>query len=228
MKKILLLIFIISFFAQTCLAEKLSTLSELRMECENQAVLVNHPFYPDSIWESWINQACMDLSDYKVIEKLDTIYWVAGTMTYSCESDFNGIVAVFPLRPEGKEPLDFIPSRDVIKQGISSDRPRHFWQSGKGTDAIIGFYSTPEIVDTLLLIYGAEANYLSEDTSTTNIPYSYRTCIIDYVLYRAFLRQRKKNVADEYLDNYTKNLERKLKANQKEYDVFMAPKILNK
>lgn len=206
-------------------AGNLVTLADLRRACENQAVLTTHPFYPDSVWNSWINEGCCDQSGYGIIEKLDTIMWISGVMVYDLNVDFVKFIAMFPLVPTDKTLLNFIPARDVGKvlEGLL-EGPRNFWQSGKGKSAVVGFFPVPEMVDTLLVIYGAEANYMDSNNDTTEIPYSYRPLIIDYVVYRALLRDGKKNVSDRYWESYMERLEIKLRFDQKIFDVLILPK----
>jgi len=223
MKKFLISIFILmSIGFRFCYANDLLTLADFRRASQNQSVLKTNPFYPDSVWDSWINEACSDLSSYGIIEKLDTLIWIPGTMVYSLNNDFIVLTALFSLQPEGKLPIDLIPAKDVGKS--LEPNTQKCWQAGKGGNAIVGFFPLPTIKDTFLVIYGAEANYLISDNDTTEIPYSYRPLIIDYVVYRALLRDGKKASSNRYYDSYMKRLEVKLKFDLKRFDVIVAPK----
>lgn len=227
MKKLLISMFILMLAgSQFCYADNLLTLADFRRASQDQSVLKTHPFYPDSVWNSWINEACCDLSSYGIIEKLDTIEWVAGTTIYSLNNDFIRLIALNPLRPIGKRPLNFIPARDILKREEigATQGPQDFWQAGKGKNAIVGFFPPPVVKDTLFIIYGAEAGYMDSDNDTTEIPYCYRPLIIDYVVYRALLRDGKKSVSDCYYDSYMRRLEIKLKFEGKQYDVFISPR----
>ena len=175
-----------------------------------QIALTTHPFYPDSVWNSWINEACADLSGYGIIEKLDTLIWVEGTVSYNCNSDFIRLVTLFAVRPVGKRALTFIPTPNIGKVPVTDFEPQVFWQMGKGKNAIIGFFPPPIVKDTFQVIYGAEADYMDSGSDTTEIPYSYRPLIIDYVVYRALLRDGKKTASDRYYDSYMRRLEVKL------------------
>ena len=212
------------FLVGNLFAVQLLTLSDFRRASQDQSVLSTNPFYPDSVWNNWINEACSDISGYGVIEKLDTLFWDEGTTIYSLSADFIQLTAVFFLRPVGKQTLRFIPARVVGKKQETETITRDVWQAGKGKKAIVGFFPPPSIKDTLLVIYGAEANYLSSDNDTTDIPYSYRPLIIDYVVYRALLRDGKKSASDRYWESYMKRLEIKLKFDQKRFDVLIIPK----
>lgn len=227
-KIVLILLTLCVFSGKQCYGEtgNLLTLADFQRASEDQSVLVTHPFYPDSVWRSWINEGTCDLASYGIVEKLDTIIWVAGTMIYGLNEDFINLVALTPLKPTGKKPLNFIPAKDIGKREEpgATQRPQDFWQSGKGMNAIIGFYPPPAIVDTFLVIYGAEANNLSSDNDTTDIPYSYRSLIIDYVVCRALLREGKKAASDRYWESYMKRLEIKLKFDRKIFDVLIVPK----
>jgi len=202
-------------------ATQLLTLSDFRRAAQDQSVLSTHPFYPDSVWNNWINEACADLSGYGIIEKLDTLIWVEGVISYSANTDFIRLVTLFALRPVGKRALTFIPTPDIGKVPVTDFEPQVFWQIGKGENAIIGFFPPPVVKDTFLVIYGAEAAYMDTATDTTDIPYCYRPLIIDYVVYRALLRDGKRGASDRYYDSYMKRLGIKLKFEGKQYDVFI-------
>lgn len=211
------------FGVENPFATQLLTLSDFRRAGQDQSVLKTHPFYPDSVWNGWINEACTDLSGYGIIEKLDTLIWAEGTTTYDLNTDFIRLIALFFLRPAGKQALIFIPARDVGKMQVTDLGTKDFWQTGKGENAIVGFFPPPVIKDTFLVIYGAEASYMDTATDTTEIPYSYRPLIIDYVVYRALLRDGKKGASDRYYKSYMNRLEVKLKFEGKQYDVFISP-----
>jgi len=200
-------------------ATQLLTLSDFRRACQDQSVLKTNPFYPDSVWNNWINEACADLSGYGIIEKLDTLIWVEGTTSYSANTDFIRLVTLFAMRPVGKRALTFIPTTEIGKVPVTDFEPQVFWQTGKGENAIIGFFPPPVVKDTFLVIYGAEAEDMDSANDTTGIPYSYRPLIIDYVVYRALLRDGKRSASDRYYDSYMKRLGDKLKFE----GVFIAP-----
>ena len=225
MKKPLILIFILILTAfRFCYADKFLTLADFRRASQDQSVLKTDPFYPDSVWNGWVNEACCDLAGYGLVEKLDTIIWTQGTMIYNLNIDFIRLVALFPLRPTGKEPLNFIRAKDILKVQTADLQTKDFWQSGKGKYAIVGFYPPPMVKDTFLVVYGAEALSLSSNSDTVTVPYSYRPLIIDYVVYRALLRDGQKDSADRYYDSYVKRLEQKLKFEGKDFDVIVLPK----
>jgi len=208
----------------------LLTLVDFRRDCENQSVLINHPFYPDSLWNRWINEGSADIASYCIIEKLDTIQWVVGTMNYDLNNDFIALIALFPLKPFGKKTLNFIPAKDIgkLQELNPTEEPKDFWQSGKGRNATVGFYPPPVVIDTMLIIYGAEAEYMDSDADTTDIPYSYRPLIIDYVVWRALLRDGKRNTAVQYWGSYKERLEANLKFEQKRFDVLILPEEIKK
>jgi len=215
---------IILFLAQPGCATDLLTLVDFRRASQDQSVLKTDPFYPDSVWNGWVNEACCDLAGYGIVEKLDTIIWTQGTMTYSLNIDFIRLLALFPLRPTGKEPLNFIRAKDMLKVQTADSQTKDFWQSGKGRSAIVGFYPPPTVKDTFLIIYGAEAISLSSDTDTVSIPYPYRPLMVDYVVYRALLRDGQRDSAGRYYDSYVNRLEQKLKFEGKDFDVIVLPK----
>lgn len=226
MKKCLFLTLLIGCWLLTInysVATQLLTLSDFRRACQDQSVLSTHPFYPDSVWNNWINEACADLSGYGIIEKLDTLIWVGGVTSYNCNGDFIRLAALFALRPVGKRALTFIPTKDIGAIPVTDFEPQGFWQTGKGENAIIGFLPPPVVKDTFLVIYGAEAEDMDSDSDTTEIPYSYRPLIIDYVVYRALLRDGKRSASDRYYDSYMRRLEIKLKFEGKQFDVFISP-----
>ena len=221
MKKLLLFLILVLTSSHLCYADDLLTLADFRRASQDQSVLKTNPFYPDSVWNSWINEACCDLSSYGIIEKFDTLTWISGVMVYSLNSGFIILTALFSLQPEGKVPVDIIPAKDVCKS--LEPNTRKCWQSGKGESAVVGFYPIPVAIDTFLVIYGAEAEDMDSDNDTTEIPYSYRPLVIDYVVYRALLRDGQRSASDRYHESYMRRLEVKLKFEGKRYDVFISP-----
>lgn len=222
MKKCLFLILLFGYWLLTInysVATQLLTLSDFRRACQDQSVLSTHPFYPDSVWNNWINEACADLSGYGIIEKLDTLIWIEGVTSYSANADFIRLVALFAMRPVGKRALTFIPTPDIGKVPVTDFEPQVFWQIGKGGNAIVGFFPPPVVKDTFLVIYGAEAEDMDSDNDTTEIPYWYRPLIIDRVVCRALLRDGKRSASDRYHDSYMRRLGIKLKFD----DVFIVP-----
>jgi len=113
------------------IADQLLTLSDFRRACQDQSVLSTNPFYPDSVWNNWINESCADLSGYGIIEKLDTLIWVEGNTTYNTNTDFIRLIGLATLRPVGKRALTFIPASDVGKIPVVDFEPQVFWQTGK-------------------------------------------------------------------------------------------------
>lgn len=221
MKRLLIFLILMLVGFQFCYAGDLLTLADFRRASQDQSVLKTHPFYPDSVWNNWINEACCDLSSYGIIEKLDTLTWISGVMIYSLNSDFIILTALFSLQPEGKVSVDIIPAKDVCKS--LEPNTRKCWQSGKGENAVVGFYPIPVAIDTFLVIYGAEAEHMDSASDTTEIPYSYRPLIIDYVVCRALLRDGKKAASDRYYESYMRQLGIKLKFEGKQYDIFISP-----
>lgn len=222
MKKIVVLVFLLfgMGLVRPVFADDFLTLSDFRRACKDQSVLSTNPFYPDSVWNNWINEAGNDLSGYGIIEKLDTLFWVEGTTIYSLNADFIELLGFFALRPVGKRVLNVVSAKDVGQVSVIEIECRDVWQTGKGGSAIIGFFPPPVVKDTFLVIYGAGAEYMDSDTDTTEIPYSYRPLIIDYVVYRALLRDGKEVDSDRYYKSYMARLEIKLKFDQKRFDVF--------
>lgn len=214
MKKCLFLILLFGCWLLTInysVATQLLTLSDFRRASRDQSVLKTNPFYCDSVWNNWINEACSDLSGYGIIEKLDTVIWVGGVTSYSCNADFIRLVTLFALQPVGKRALVFIPTGNIGKMPVTDFEPQVFWQTGKGENAIIGFFPPPVVKDTFLVIYGAEAEDMDSDNDTTEIPYWYRPLVVDHVVYRALLRNGERSASDRYYDSYMKRLEIKLK-----------------
>jgi len=226
MRKIGLVCLVLLCVYSLGLADNLLTLSDFRTEAKNQSSLIVPSFYSDTVWNSWVNEGCHDLSSYGIVEKLDTVVFVVGTMFYDLNVDLVSLIDLFPLTPEDKRALDLITPGDIGKiagaTGLSVTR--YYWTTGKDISAIIGFYPTPAAIDTVLIIYGAQAEYLSSDTDTTNIPYSFRPLITDYVIHRGLFRDGRTALADKYYEKYKNGVQEKLKIKGKHLDYFVIPK----
>jgi len=225
MKKIVLVCLIVLCTGSLSLADNLLTLSDFRTEAKNQSALIVPSFYSDTVWNSWVNEGCRDLASYGVVEKLDTVILAVGTIVYSLNTDFVVLLDLFPLSPGDKRALDFITPGDIgkIAGATGLTTTRYYWTMGKDVSAIVGFYPTPNVADTLLIIYGAQAPYLSSDTDTTDIPYSFRPLIVDYAIYRGLLRDGRIELAQKYYEKYKKSIEEKLGIKGKHLDYFIVP-----
>lgn len=211
-------------------------LSELRQDVKNQFLVTTDALHPDSVIDDYINQACRDLAGYGIIHQVDSIVWVASTRYYTLPTDFLSFNppedAGYPDGITGERAFDFISPSDVGKIGASAQAsaPEYVWFTEKDNvrdTARIWFYPPPTAVDTIILVYTAEAVELSGANDTTNIPYEYRPLIVYYAVALCFAKDQEFNKASWWFALYDQTLNKKLMFDkQKRYDYIIKPKVI--
>ncbi|MCK5128082.1 MAG: hypothetical protein KAR42_17635 [candidate division Zixibacteria bacterium] len=186
----------------------LGTRALLRSEAQNQV-----KFDPnksdslrcnDSVWNTFLNRACIQLAmDADVVEEEDTITTVSGTWAYLVDTALIRPLWIVKTKARSMNPLKQIPvafMEDYVLDTILSPTgsPQAYWMN---IDSI-HFFPTPVKVDTFLIGYSIYPNYLSLDTSSTNIPLEYREGVVLYTCYLYFARIGLYDRADWYLNQY--------------------------
>lgn len=140
-------------------------------------------YWTDAQLNRYIQDACNDLSVIVDIEKFDTVYSTANAWLFALNFDFREAKAVFrkvnndPMALQQVEVDSFFKIR--IKTGDTLEQ--YYAIFGNDTSAMttpkIMIRPTQAVVDTYYVLYNAKANFLSGDSTITNIPQPYRTAI---------------------------------------------------
>jgi len=211
-----------------------TTLGELRQDVKNEFLVMTDALFPDSVLDDFINHACRDLAGYNIIWDVDTIVWVANTKYYALPVNFRDFIAIYPDAYSGVKAFDFIHPSAVGKIAAATDltASRYVWITGKNsvkdTTARIWFYPAPSAVDTMEIIYAAEAIKLSASSDTTNIPYHYVPLISLYVAGKCHAKATEYNTASWYFALYDQWINKKLLFEQKRYDYIIMPREIKK
>jgi len=234
MKKLLFLVFL--FLAVPLWAgQDVTTLQELEQDVKNNLAVASDPYYPDSVLDDFINLACRDLASYGVIIKADSVVVTAGDFILALNEDFLEAIAVFPCTSTASEGLDRIHFTQWGKltnmpQLTSADYyttlPEHVtdYSAGILTGAKLMLYPAHSGVDdTLIVIYSAEANELSANADTSNIPYTYRALVGYYATALCFLRSQEYDRANVWFSLYDQMLKQKLLYRQYGFDYIIKP-----
>jgi len=211
-----------------------ATLGDLRQDVKNKFLVMTDALFPDSILDDFINAGCRDLAGYGIIEDVDTIVWVANTKYYALPVNFRTFIAIYPDAYSGVQAFDFIHPSAVGKIAAATDltASRYVWTTGKNsvkdTTMRIWFYPAPSAVDTMELIYGAEAIRLSASSDTTNIPYHYVPLISMYAAAECYAKAQEYSKASWWFALYDQMLNKKLLFDQKRYDYIIIPREIKK
>jgi len=211
-----------------------TTLAELRQAVKNQFLVMTDALFPDSVLDDAINQGCKNLAGHNIIVEHDTIIWVANTKSYVLPVNFLDFIAIYPDTIAGAKAFDYIHPKVVGKIAAAVDltSPRYVWVTGKSavkdTTYRLWFYPAPTAVDTLELIYAAEAIELINSTDTTNIPYKYVDLIGYYAIGLCYAKSQNYNEASWYFALYDQMLRHFLLFEQKQYDYIIEPKVIRK
>lgn len=211
-----------------------TTLGALRQDVKNEFLVMTDALFPDSVLDDFINHACRDLAGYNIIEDVDTIVWAANTKNYALPVNFRAFIAIYPDAYSGAKAFDLIHPSAVGKIAAATDltASRYVWTTGKNTvkdtTARIWFYPAPSAIDTMELIYAAQAINLSAASDTTNIPYHYVPLIALYAAGKCCAKAEKYNKASWYFALYDQWLNKKLLFDQQRYDYILIPREIKK
>lgn len=205
-------------------AYNVTTLAELEQDVKNNLATSADPYHPDSVLDDFINLACRDLASYDVILKADSVVLAttgAGLHVKGLNEDVLEVFAVFPCTSKASRGLDRIGFGDWGKMGAATQlaeikyydvQPPYVTDSIGGVtgSANLWLYAAPSAVDTLVVIYSAEAVELSADDDTTNVPYIFREQIVQRATGLAFARAQEYDKATWWLSLYQQERDRKL------------------
>jgi len=241
MKKLLITIFLLFLLVGSAVGAATpqdknicTTLGELRQDVKNEFLVMTDALFPDSVLDDFINHACRDLAGYNIILDVDTIVWAANTKYYALPVNFRAFIAIYPDAYSGVKAFDHIHPSAVGKIAAATDltASRYVWITGKNTvkdtTMRIWFYPAPSAVDTMELIYAAEAINLSDTSDTTNIPYHYVPLIALYATGKCYAKAGKYNKASWYFALYDQWINKKLLFEQKRYDYIILPREIKK
>lgn len=221
-----------------------TTLQELEQDVKNNLATEADPFHPDTVLDDFINLACRDLASYGVIVRADSVILATSGASFHIQSlsdDALEVLAVFPCTSAASRALDRIRFEDWGKIGASSDlsaikyyavQPSHVTDSSTGlappSGAKLWLYPGPGSVDTLVVIYTAQAVELAGDADTTNIPYSYRELIVYHATALSFARAQEYDKAAWWFSLYDQQLKQKLLFRKYQFDYIILPKEITK
>lgn len=187
MKKYMLAVLIVIFFAPLCFAG--DSLKTFRTQIDYLWGQTSDPAFPDSVKNLFINDAFKQIvalvgGQAPCILKQDTIIVTSGTIQYSLETDFYATLSVHPQRMEYPA-LDYIPLWEAGRKpsGGTSTALRYEIAGGK-----ILFDPSPTATDTVILFYNAYANTLSGANDTTNLPIQFRELVSYYAYAKGKVR----------------------------------------
>jgi len=149
------------------------------------------------------------------------------------------VLAVFPCTLAGSRGLDRIGFNDWGKVGASSGlseikyyehQPAFVTDSAGGimVGGKLWLYPGPGSVDTLVVVYTAEAVELIGDDDTTNVPYSYRELIVMRATGSAFARAQEYAKAAWWFALYDQTLKQKLLFKKYRFDYIILPKEITR
>lgn len=242
MKKVILLISCILLPSLAFGGFNVTTLQELEQDVKNNLAIEADPYHPDSVLDDFINLACRDVASYKVILKMDSVILATVGVSFHIKGlndDFLEVIAVFPCTSKASRGLDRIAFKDWGKIPGSAQltdisffavQPPFVTDSSGGiiTGANLWLYPGASTVDTLVILYAAEANELLIDADTSNVPYAYRSLVVMYATALAFARAQAYDKAYWWFALYDQTLKQKLLFRQYEFDYIVIPKQIGK
>ena len=230
MKKILLALLIVLFLFLPVQATNTTTLGELVQDVRNNLLVMDDELFPDSVMWDFINAACRRVADRGVIQQLDTLVWVADSSRYPLPVDFLSFSSIIPDGIEGEVALELIRGKDAgdIAGATQLTTPTYVWITNRDTHAdtsSIWFYPPPPSVDSVILVYGAEAIELIHADSITNIPYPYRECVVVYATGLCHAKAKSYQEASWWFVQFENLFEKQLMYDMRRgYDYIVTPK----
>lgn len=219
MRHLLILSLALALSLSAYAGNDVTTLQELEQDVKNNLATEADPFHPDSVLDDFINMACRELAGYGAIEKLDSVILSSGQPLYALDSVCLEIVSVFPCTVNASQGLDRIDTRDWGKIAASSQlttsryyafQPAYYAEKKAWAVPRIRLYPAHSgLADTLLIVYYAQANELTADTDTTNVPYEYRYLVVIHATAQSFARAQEYNKASWWFSLYDQERQRK-------------------
>ena len=244
MKKVALLIFCLLLASPVFGAYNVTTLQEYEQDVKNNLATEADPYHPDSTLDDFINMACRDVASYKVIVRMDSVVLATTGVSHHIKGlndDVLEVIAVFPCTVMASRGLDRIAFKDwgkipgsVQLTGISffAVQPPFVTDSsseGPSTAANLWLYPGASTVDTLTILCAVEANELSADADTSNIPYGYRPLVVMYATGLAFARAQAYSKAAWWFAFYDQTMTKRLLFDrQYQLDYIVTPKAIGK
>jgi len=185
MRKILVILFLlIPFTLDATTMDDLQSLRESAQSQSNFDPLQNMDTVKtnDTIWNGFVNRACIAVAaDLNCIEGNTAVASVSGTRAYAVDTAILNILWTVRVENKIQVPMKQYPAaymEEVAGDTVlaEDESPTGYWLNNDS----IKFYPTPVAVDTFLVSYSIYPNFLSIDTSSTNVPLEYREAIVLY------------------------------------------------